>query len=214
MDTPELGTSIDVIRDSIIKIRGVMYADIATKRGEITEIHVVADLERGAKQISRDVESLLYAQHGIRIDHKLISVALVEGRPQEAPAKPAGGRRVLLDGFSLNVHREKIECSVTLTDENGAHEGHAADIEGTNARSRAMANATLDAVHKYLNNSGVFSLIDCKHVSVHDSMATLVSVFCSSGELLVGTALLRDDPHKSAVRATLAAVNRKISQYR
>ncbi|MFN0150948.1 MAG: hypothetical protein ACKVU1_09615 [bacterium] len=43
----------------------------------VSEVHVVSDGERPAKQIVRDIETTLYTTHGIKVDHRKISVALL-----------------------------------------------------------------------------------------------------------------------------------------
>ncbi len=48
-------------------------------RGGIAEVHVVASDEHPAKQVARDVGSLLLAKLGIPLDHRKISVAQVSG---------------------------------------------------------------------------------------------------------------------------------------
>ena len=60
-------------------------------RGGIAEVHVVASDEHPAKQVARDVGSLLLAKLGIPLDHRKISVAQVaaDAPLPELPGKPA-----------------------------------------------------------------------------------------------------------------------------
>jgi hypothetical protein len=44
----------------------------------VDEVHVVATTERNPKQIVRDVQSLLYAQLGVSIDHRVVSVVQID----------------------------------------------------------------------------------------------------------------------------------------
>ena len=68
-------------------------------RGGIAEVHVVASDEHPAKQVARDVGSLLLAKLGIPLDHRKISVAQVAadaplpelpGKAADAPVTDSG----------------------------------------------------------------------------------------------------------------------------
>lgn len=57
--------------------------------GAIQTVHVLATVDRGAKQIVRDIESALQARFGLRLDHKKVSVAQVRGLgPLREPVRP------------------------------------------------------------------------------------------------------------------------------
>jgi hypothetical protein len=71
--------------EAILKqMRDIEHAAIATEGDEIREVHVVARTTRRPKQIVRDVESALSAFLRRSIDHRVISVVLVEGPPARA----------------------------------------------------------------------------------------------------------------------------------
>lgn len=76
------------------QLKEIEHASITTDGDEIKEVHVVARTARRPKQIVRDVESALNAAVKRRIDHRVISVVIVEGEKtgepvREAPAKVA-----------------------------------------------------------------------------------------------------------------------------
>jgi hypothetical protein len=73
------------------QLKEIEHASITTDGDEITEVHVVARTARRPKQIVRDVESALNAAVKRRIDHRVISVVIVEG---EIPARTAPVKRV------------------------------------------------------------------------------------------------------------------------
>jgi len=71
------------------QLKEIEHASITTDGDDIKEVHVVARTARRPKQIVRDVESALNAAVRRRIDHRVISVVIVEG---EAASRPAPAR--------------------------------------------------------------------------------------------------------------------------
>ncbi|MGI6298907.1 MAG: hypothetical protein ACOX1T_07005 [Saccharofermentanales bacterium] len=53
---------------------------------EIVEIHVLSDLTKSPKQLSRDIQSAAMAAFGLNIDYKLISIAQVDSGVVNKPA--------------------------------------------------------------------------------------------------------------------------------
>jgi hypothetical protein len=77
---------------------------------------------------------------------------------------------------------------------------------------RVLAEATLDAVHKLLGEDGVFTPVDT-WLSEAKGRRVMIAVVDSKGGELVGAALVRSGPlADAAVRATLAAVNRRLAR--
>ena len=70
------------------QLREIEHAAITTDGEEIKEVHVVARTTRRPKQIVRDIESALAAFLNRSIDHRVISVVLLEG-PAPAETRPA-----------------------------------------------------------------------------------------------------------------------------
>jgi hypothetical protein len=65
------------IQSEISSLAGVISSHVVMSPDGlgVDEIHVVATFDRMPKQIVRDIESLILNSHGIRIDHKVISIA-------------------------------------------------------------------------------------------------------------------------------------------
>ena len=71
---------LEAVEQALDGLRDVRSAKvIADGGGSILAVHVVSSSERSAKQIARDVESVLVAKLGIAIDHRKISVAQMDG---------------------------------------------------------------------------------------------------------------------------------------
>jgi hypothetical protein len=62
----------------INKIDGVINSKIIVEKEDITEIHILANKLRSAKQIVRDVESCILASFDYRIDRRVVSIAQIE----------------------------------------------------------------------------------------------------------------------------------------
>jgi len=78
------------IEQAITELTHVRSAGIVMDdRGGIAEVHVVASDEHPAKQVARDVGSLMLAKLGIPLDHRKISVAQVAA---DAPLPEAAGK--------------------------------------------------------------------------------------------------------------------------
>ncbi len=83
-DLPNRAATLD-IEHIVTRLRGVISARVVTdERGGLTEIHVVADESRHPKQVSRDIESALLSELGLRIDHRIVSIAQMRVGPSTA----------------------------------------------------------------------------------------------------------------------------------
>ena len=62
----------------ICKIEGVQSARVVFgPQGEAAEIHVISDERRGAKQVTRDIQSALMAAFDVEVEYGVISVARI-----------------------------------------------------------------------------------------------------------------------------------------
>jgi hypothetical protein len=86
LSSPDLPSDYGEAEAIVETIRGVIKCHIvAGPSGEIVEVHVTAT-GRHPRQVVRDVESALATTLRKKIDHKRISVAIVEKRDPSAPA--------------------------------------------------------------------------------------------------------------------------------
>lgn len=68
--------------EAILKqLRDIEHVAITTEGDDIKEVHVMARSSRSPKHIMRDVESALVAYLRRAIDHRVISIVLLEGAP-------------------------------------------------------------------------------------------------------------------------------------
>ena len=77
------------IEELVGQVRGVMAVRVVQdEQGQIDELHIVGSPSRSAKQMVRDVESLLYVRGGVRVDHRKISlVQIAESAIQPAQVR-------------------------------------------------------------------------------------------------------------------------------
>lgn len=203
-------------------LMGVFSAKVfLDESGDITEIHVLASASRNVKQIVRDIRSALNAHFNLDVDHKLISVAQLKENPVdgpspiEAPAQSASPQqsRLRLGRLVQSVENNNYEVSLTLKYNGELFEGIATSRNSLQQRCMCVANATLDAVHNFLGQSGLFSLSGVQRITSTPMPMFMVIIECTQqpSGLLVGTAEIGVDEAMSIERATLNAVNRKLT---
>jgi hypothetical protein len=204
----------------IRKLAGVMSCRVVAGRdGEILEIHVVASEERHPKQVIRDIETVLLASLGVRVDHKKVSVARY---PAAQPVGSPPGDHDRRERTSLRLRFVSLQTK--LTPDGGEVEvvlgkqlvqGHGkASFTLTSDPSRAAVEAALDAVGRFLRE-GSFQIGSVRRSSIGSHEAVLVQVdhvHAGRSVPLLGSSLVSRDPHLAALHATLDAVNRYLGR--
>ncbi|MEF9958543.1 hypothetical protein [Niameybacter sp.] len=195
------------LNDIIKKINGVLHSKIKEINGQIEEIHIVASKNKSAKQIVRDIESTIFAMFDYEIDRKKISIAQLDMGPMQ------GIKRVKYEGMSLQVEDKNLECEIRLNHDGEIIKATKRGFKTANNRYRVIADATIQAVEKVLVEDYILSVQDV-YVSATKGI-DFICIFIHLGtdekeELLIGSAIIRDDPNEAVVRATLDALNRKL----
>jgi hypothetical protein len=204
------------IEGTLSRLRGIISARVVTdERGEIVEIHVLADQGRHPKQIGRDIESALFSEFGIRVDHRKISIA--QTRDMEEPAVES---RLKFLGIDYSIDRASARARVSVGRGDETYVGAATTAGGNVNQEQLVARATLEAVQEYLrttslrNGEVAMELRDFtrSETSGRAFFAVTVRVHGERGDLdLIGSAIVRDDPWRAAACATLDAINRRLS---
>jgi hypothetical protein len=194
------------------KIPGILSSRIITDDTHaITEVHILSDITRGPKQIVRDVQSALLAKFDLTIDHKIISVAQIEGS-----GLAVRDFRLTIDSIRVRSEQGKVEVTVILGKDEQTFEGNASGGNSAQGRLRVVADAALQAVHRFLNKDFLFVLSDAVKINLADRKAIAVSIlhFTDLGEeYLSGSAIIKTDDNEAVVKATLDAVNRRLFQH-
>jgi len=206
MGLPDVETRAREYEALIRRIKDVISARVMfSPDGQIEEIHVLASGDRNAKQLVRDVESLLMAQ-GVPVDHKKISVALL------APEPSSSGDRMRVVGFTVSRQGRTAECRVRLEFRGSTAEGSAQGPGTGSGHVRITAEAALAAVQRFIKSPSELFLEDCGVVQIGGRRAVTVCVLELDGDderSYIGTCLVRQDETDAVVRATLDAVNRR-----
>lgn len=196
------------IKNLICKLPDVRHCSVLCRQDNvIEEIHVLAGVSRNVKQMVRDIQSAVNAKFGINIDYKIISIAQIE----EDDFKEA---RLKLDSISVHHIENLIEAKVTLKYDEKLFEGKSRRIKSRNNKLKAIADAAILALEEYLEIGQVFYLEDIKIVLIANrELCACVIGYALDGkeELLSGCCIIHADENESAVKAVLAAINRKIS---
>lgn len=212
--------SIAEVEQTIRRLRDVVSARIvADASGELEEVHVLVNSSRNPKLISRDVESALMSELGIRVDHRKISIAQMRGESTSALAVD----RLKLVNLAFTVDRRRAEARVTLGRNDEIYAGAAAAPAREHDRLRLAAEAAADAVTSYVTaivgadrdeTPQVAVQEVCRADSIGSAHAMLAVVRITSGarqEDLLGSALVGEDESWAVACATLDAVNRRLS---
>lgn len=180
---------------------------ICDENGSIEEIHVLAAVGRNIKQLVRDIQSAVNARFNISVDYKKISIAQID----EAELREA---RVKIDSIVVKNVENYIEATVILVYEDKKYQGTSTKVKSKSNRAKAIAEATLGALERYLGIQGVFyleGLEGCK-ISGREVFVTIVGFSRDNvEEVLTGSSIVSLDENESAVKAVLAAVNRKMN---
>ncbi len=203
--------STSQVESALRELRGVCGARVvADEAGLIQEIHLLVEGDRNPKQVVRDVESALMAHFGIHIDHRKVSVAQKSGTSRTIPPS------IRLRWLDVQMTQEGTRATVTaLLERNGqVFRGSVSGIRASTQLPRLIASATLRAVESAYGLQERFGLEEVAtswNIGGYPIVVVLVSAIRDQGEdLLVGSALVRQDLYRAVGLATLDAVNRRV----
>ncbi len=180
---------------------------VCDEEGNIDEVHILASVGRNIKQLVRDVQSAINAKFNIAVDYKKISIAQIN----ESEFKEV---RIRIGSIAVNNIGNMLEAAVTLTYDNKVYEGRSSKVKSRSNRVRAVAEATLAALESYLCVSGVLYLEGLESLKISDREVCVSVVGLSQGnteEFFTGSSIIGLDENESAVKAVLAAINRKMN---
>ncbi len=180
---------------------------VCDEAGNIEEIHVLAAVGRNVKQMVRDIQSAVNAKFNIVVDYKKISIAQIN----EAEFKE---NRVRIESIAVKNVDNMIEATVGLSYDDKIYEGKSSKVKSKSNRAKAVAEATLAALEAYMGINGILYLegLESLKVSGKEVYVTLVGFSQDNvEESLVGSCIISLDENESAVKAVLAAVNRKMN---
>lgn len=194
---------------AVSRIRSVLGARIITdEKGEIIEVHILASDERNPKQIVRDTESTLLVKFGRRVDHKKIGVV----QQNLADIGAAKETRLKIKAVRTHIVDQQTQAEVVLVTAGGQE---FLGLSGAQPAEplQGFAQAALAAVNDFLGTERFVSQEVYRIGSVEPAIISLVGDRGFRETLsLAGASLIRDNEEESAVKATLAAINRAIGR--
>ncbi|MGQ9603716.1 MAG: hypothetical protein ACUVUU_05840 [bacterium] len=201
------------IREAITAIPDVASCDVEMDgSGGISAVHVVTRSQRPPKQIVRDVESVLAAEFGLKIDHRKVSVARVEVEGRKI--SELGGRARLVS-IKLSTEGAKGYCEVVLERNDSRFKGEASGVPLGTGRLRLIARATSQAICKMAKGYAELDLIDLLKIRCGETNAVVVILLCvAEGEPkeLAGCVPYSDDDQSAVALAVLDACNRIVER--
>lgn len=196
------------IQSVICKLPGIINCSIiCNEDNSIGEIHILAALGRNVKQLVRDIQSAISAKFNITVDYKKISIAQIN----EMEFNDA---RVRIESIAVKSIDNMIEATVAVSYDDKLFEGKSRKVKSKSNKVKAVAEATLLAIESYLGVNGILYLEDLARYKISDKEVYVSLVGLSQDnveESLTGSCIVSLDENESAVKAVLAAVNRKIS---
>lgn len=195
--------------DVITKIQGVTHAKAVYNNEELEEVHIIANTIRSPKQIVRDIESALLAIFNYRIDRKLISIAQID------TGETKSIKRIRYEGISLDIKDNNVECEVRLIMNDDEYKSTETAIGTSVNRRKVVAKATISAIEDIIGKSSIFDVEDIVINSIREiSYVTVIinMINNTAEEVLIGTAIIRNDMNEAIAKATLDAINRRIEK--
>lgn len=196
------------VKTLICKLPDIISCSVVCdEAGSIEEIHVLAAVGRNIKQMVRDIQSAISAKFDIAVDYKKVSIAQIN----ETEFKEA---RVRIESIAVKNVDNMIEATVVLFYDDNVYEGKSIKVKSKSNRAKAVAEATLSALEGYMGISGILYLEGLESLKVSGKEVYVSIVGFSQDnveEFLSGSCIISLDENESAVKAVLAAVNRKIN---
>jgi hypothetical protein len=204
---------IDVakIEELLSQVRGVIAVRVVLEeQGQIDELHIVGSPGRSAKQMVRDIESLLFVRGGVRVDHRKISLVQIA----ESAIQPATVRVRLLDISRTTGEQATTTVVLGMDEQRVQGVGHSRPDRDDQPEQLA-GYATIQALDQLIGARGQFRLenMERRPFGQLEVYLTHLSLTTDDGiEMLLGISLVRDDDPAAVVRAILDAVNRRLQR--
>lgn len=202
--------STQELQQAIECIQGVLSARVILDAShEILEVHIVATTARHPKRIVRDVESLLCARYGIRVDYRKISLVQLD-----VPEKDSGDHRLrFISATQRPEAGDAVEVTLQASQERYVGSAAVCSERSPQPAAYAAASATLRAVQEAIGQTIPLAVQGMEIVATeeHRVCLALVSAMTARGpECLAGTCIIGGDLLEAASKAALDAINRRI----
>lgn len=210
--------------DDLKRLPGIIAASVVTGPDSVpTEIHVLAEPGKPAKQIVRDVQSYAMLRLGMDIDHRIVSVVQIgsdevslKTEPDEQHEEPADQQvpRPAITSIMVRTSGTEAEAVVAITAFGGhVFEGRVVGPGAVSHRGRLVAQATLEALRDLLGTGAVVESADIVAAGHRQVALTVLNVTVPrlGDQLVTGSAMVRGDESEALARSVLDALNRRLA---
>lgn len=196
---------------------------VADSGGRPTEIHVLANPGKPAKQIVRDIQSVAIASFDLDVDRRIVSVVQLGSVPDSPDG--SGGLAVAgtedretfrprIESINADITGLRTIIRVALSQAGNEAAGFAEGSIATVSRHRLVAAATLDGLRQLDISAECLDVEGAQlvRIGVHDvAVVTIVYVIPPTEQIVSGSAVVRQNQESDAVaRAVLDATNRRL----
>ena len=200
------------LEESLTRLDSIDAVRIVNDGDRIAEVHVIAALDKPAKQVVRDVQSLAMARFGAAIDRRVISVVQIS----PSDLVPTSTARPAVAEVLETPNGTRTTLSVTLRLNDEEHTGSANGPAVASARLRLIGEAAIAAIEQAYEELPPVAL-DSIAVTQVGSWHVVVAVIVAAGErggeqTAVGSAVAGTDEGEAAVKAVLNALNRRLAR--
>lgn len=217
----ERGKELQELEEELCRLGGVLAVRVVGDRhGRPTEVHVLADNSKPAKQTVRDVRAVAQTVFGLELDHRIVSVAQLDasehGTVPSATLPPERiDHRVRIVNVRFETSGVRATAEVALSDDAREHVGRAEGAAARVARPHLVAAATLDALQQIEPAANAVHLVAADFARVGKQRLALVTVIWVEPPLELmtsGSAVVRHDRDDAVARALLDATNRRLTR--
>ncbi|MCL1594761.1 MAG: hypothetical protein M3132_10480 [Actinomycetia bacterium] len=198
------------LEEGLSRLESIDAARIVNQGSTITEVHIIAALDKPAKQVVRDVQSMAMARYGLAIDRRIVSVVQIRPQDLELSAEP----RAALTKIEETPNGTRTTIEVTLRHADEERTGSATGPAVTSARLRLIGEATINAIERTFPTMPPIALdaVSLTNVGPRQVVVAIVVTVSERGgeDLSVGSALIGTNPDDAAVKAVLAGLNRRL----
>ena len=194
---------------TIAQVQGVYAARVVSTLREPSEIHIVASTARSPKRLVRDIETLVFVKHGIRIDYRKISLVQLEERDLlRMPLTRPEIRQVIEDNLG-----EQRRIRVEIQGAGRVVHGEASERIDHPMPFHTAARATISCIEQLIGHHMDVRLENATSLRLDSREIALIVLTClvqDREETFVGASFVGMRPTEAAARATLDALNRRI----
>lgn len=221
MDEPQELLDLHEVEQELCRLPDISAARIvADHTGRPTEIHVLANPGKPAKQVVRDIQSVALASFGLEIDRRIVSVVQLgavngaEGRGMLAVTAEPIPFRPMITSINAEITGMRTVVRVALSQGGEETAGFAEGSIATASRHRLVASATLDALRQLDASAECLDVEGAQLVRIGAqdvAVVTIVYVIPPTEQIVSGSAIVRQNQDADAVaRAVLDATNRRL----